>query len=71
MPRKLHELTILVQQRVSSEFLDRNCPGKPLWPWSLFLAQNSEDSRSDSRPPARSKQSEMPYRVPIEFGDVP
>lgn len=70
MSRKLHELTILVQQRVSPEFLDRNCPGKPLWPWSPFLAEDSEDYRCDSRPPARSKQSEMPYRVSIEFGDV-
>jgi hypothetical protein len=70
MSHKFHGLTTLIQQRVSAEPLDRNRPRQPLWSWSLFCAENSENCRRYPGPAAGSKQTEMPYRVPITFGDV-
>ena len=70
MSHKLHGLTALIQHRVSAEPLDRNRPRQPLWSWALFCAENSENCRCYPGPTAWSKQSEMPYRVPITFGDV-
>jgi hypothetical protein len=70
MSHKFHGLLVTVQQWVSAELLDRNCPRQPLWPWSLFLAQNGENCRRYAGPTARSKQSEMSCRVPIKLGNV-
>jgi hypothetical protein len=70
MSYKFHGLTMPIQQRISAELLDRNRPRQPLWSRSLFCAENSENCRRYSRPTARSKQAEMPYRVPIKFGYV-
>jgi hypothetical protein len=71
MSDEFHWLPLAVDERVwAAQLLDGNHPRKPFGAWSLLCAKDGKNCCGSVGPTAWSKQSEVPHRMTIAFGDV-